>query len=231
MFPNANEPANEASPNTEGQPNGQEQTHSVPITREEFQAGLKQFEQALQEKLSKQYQGVQSQTDRFTNNVTKQLGSFEQTLRDLQARGIVNMSEAQIKQAVREDALDRVIAGQVQPTGQVGNTNPTQSGNVIADMVNAAADRISKRYEVTIDDSDPEVTQFKLAELSQSPNYEDYLLGFEKATAAKAARLKQQGVARSPGIIQHTPDTSNPLEGVTDLSAIWSQTSLGKLRG
>lgn len=236
MLPNANEPENGSQTPSVGQPPASpEQDQSAPITRQEFQEGLKEFRTMVQESLNKQYQGVQSQNDQFRRNVQTTVGSLEQTLRDLQAKGLVNMSEAQINQAVREDQIDRILAQNsgeqpATPAGQQGDQAPQQGGDFNT-QITAMADRLLAQHNVTLEDGDPELQQYKVAEAASNPNPEVYLMAVNQAGAAKAERLKQQSVARAPGLLPSTPDTTNPLSGVTDLDAIWSQTSLGKLRG
>lgn len=241
MLPNSNEPEVQSSAQGPGQgPAKQEQNVPEYVTKailderlSQIDESLKQFRNGLQEQLSKQYQGVQRQTDRYQNNVQSQISTFEQQLRDLQSKGIVKMSEEQIQQAVRDDKIDKLLQGQGQPQAQPGQPvgQPAPTGDDFTDRINAAASRIEQRHGVSLQEGDPEIAQFRLDELAQSPNYEDYLLGYEQASAAKAARVKQQGPARAPGLISHSPDVSNPLEGVKDLDAIWKQTSLGKIRG
>lgn len=234
MLPNSNQAEAQSSDPAPGQ----EQTtqkQNVPeyVTKaileerlNQIDESLKQFRSGLQEQLSNQYQGVQRQTDRYQQNVQNQISGFEAQLRDLQSKGYVNMTEEQIQKAVRENKIDQVLAQQEpQKSGQ-----PASTGNDFADSINAAASRIEQRHGVTLDQNDPEIAQFKLDQLAQSPNYEDYLLGYEQAASAKAVRVKQQQPARAPGLLPHSPDTTNPLDGVKDLDAIWAETSLGKIR-
>jgi hypothetical protein len=124
--------------------------------------------------------------------------------------------------------------GQQAPTtpGQVGGqpAEPASGGDFNA-QITAMATRIEKRYEIELKEGDPEITEYEVDKHAQSPNPEDYLLAVERASRAKAERMKKQSIARAPGTLPSTPDTTNPLTGVTDLDAIWSQTSLGKLKG
>ena len=235
MLPSSDDTKGTPSDQTQGQADGN-QEQSVPeyVTKAilderlgQIDESLKQFRAGLQETLSKNYQGVQRQTDRYQQNVQKQIGSFEQQLRDLQQKGYVKMSEQEIQQAVRENQIDQLLTQNQQP----GQPGPGPQDNDFNSQVTAAATRIEQKYGVTLEEGDPEITQFEIDKYAQSPNPEDFLLAVQQAAQAKAARIKQQGPARAPGLLPSTPDTSNPLNGVTDLDAIWAQTSLGKIRG
>jgi len=237
MLPNSDETKGAPSDQTQGQANGN-QKQDVPeyVTKAilddrlgQIDESLKQFRAGLQETLSKNYQGVQRQTDRYQQSVQKQIGSFEQQLRDLQQKGYVKMSEQEIQQAVRDNQIDQLLTQQNQQPGQ--QAQPVSQDNDFNSQVTAAAARIEQKYGVTLEEGDPEISQFEIDKYAQSPNPEDFLLAIQQAAQAKSARIKQQGPARAPGLLPSAPDTSNPLNGVTDLDAIWSQTSLGKLRG
>jgi hypothetical protein len=233
MLPN-NDPEVGSPPQEPGQePAGQEQTPPAPVTQDVLDESLKQFRNGIQEMLNKNYQGIQSQTDRYQSQVTEQVSGFEAQLRSLQSKGIVNMTEPQIQQAVRENRIDELLdqqngQPQAQAPGQVQQPGQTQVPQSYADQINAAAEAIETEHKVTLDAGDPEITQFEIDKHAQSSNPLDYLRAIENAVKAKAERVSKQSPARAPGLIQGTPGQSNPLENVTDLGQLWSQTSLGK---
>lgn len=214
-------------------PAAQEQTPPEPVTQQVLDESLKQFRTGIQEMLNKNYQGIQSQTDRYQQEVTQQVSGFETQLRNLHNKGIVNMTEPQIQQAVRENQIDQLLAGQqpeAQAPGQVQQPGQTQVAQDASytDKINAAAKAIETEYKVTLDNGDPELAKFEVEKHSQSANPLDYLKAIEAAAKAKAERMSGQSPARTPALIQGGPGQSNPLENVTDLGELWNRTSLGK---
>ena len=228
-----NDPEEGSPPQEPGQEPSGEQTQPEPVTQQVLDDSLKQFREGIQDMLNKNYQGTQSRTDRHQEQVATQLGQFETQLRSLQSKGVVNLTEPQIQQAVRENRIDELLDQDLPPGQAPGQVQPQGPGQVpqqgsYEDRINAAAEAIETEHKVTLEKGDPEVTQFEIDKHAQSDNPLDFLKAIENAAKAKAERLSKQLPARAPGLIQGSQSQSNPLENVTDLGELWNQTTLGK---
>lgn len=187
------------------------------VTKEE----MIQFQDGLKELLAKQFQAVQSQTDRYQARVQQRVDELTRGAEALRASG-VEVSDAQLEGAKSKLMLETLAQGNEAPPQQ--QEQAEEADPYLAayqNTVTAASDRLQKVAGVEILDEDPEVA---IIEKASSGSVEEFLDAVSAAIVAKKERLaKGPNVGQMPGLTHGGGPASNTIQDIMDPTALWEE--------
>ena len=190
------------------------------ITKAQFD----EFAQSLKDGLNKNFQAVQSQTDRYQQRVQAGLDGLKQHLELLKGEG-VTLTPQQVKSLeaqVKLDALTRETqpAGQAQAQGTAQAQAQPGAGEEELDPVTQAAITLMEVEGAVVEDDDPEAAILMKA---ASGTQQEYYKAAKEAAKAKVERLereKKDPAARITSNLTGSP-ASNPIANITSPSDLW----------
>lgn len=188
------------------------------ITKAELDGKLEE----LKSLLGKNFQAVQSQTDRYQSKVQAALQNFEGAIKTLTDQGI-SIDPAMVKSAKQQVAFDAMTKGDLPaeqaPQEPAEEVNPQLSA--YRDTVTAAAEQLMTVSGITLEDDDPEIEQFIEPAAEGTPK--QYLEAITKAITAKRERLAK-GVSPGalPSLTSGGSAASNSIQNIMDTETLWN---------
>lgn len=201
---------------------GQETNGQGYITKAEFEAAFKEFSNGLTDKIGKNYQGLQSQTDRYQDRVQKRVQEIESVIELMRRQGR-DVPDQELQRLRNDAILEELARGEAKEELPGQETPPEGSEQALINWTNAEAERLEKEAGVEILEDDPEAKM--LDEAAEKSPY-DFLKAMEQAIQTKKERLgktQQANVAAMPGLAGSGSPSSNPLEGVMDPDVLWER--------